>query len=173
MCRCSQTPHCIHSTSHLKNQPNCPTGGRAMGRSVGQSNASRFFCSFSHTPCHIPIKFESAIVMNSPPKISANWPAVGRAMGRGIWQSMTKNNIIFQHFFQRYSRTPRRIPIKFESSVVMHSPIEILNFQPNWPTGGRATGRTVGQLWQKMAKIIGFSGFSAAAPAHAHLLAPK
>ena len=57
--------------------------------------------------------------------------------------------IIFHGFFRRCFRTPRCIPMKFESSIVMYSPIHLPKYQPNRPTGGRAIGRGI---WQSKAK---------------------
>ena len=93
-------------------------------------------------------------------KYQPNWPTGGRAMGHGVWRSKANNseNHNFSAVFPLL--LPHTLSHPNESSVVMLSPVQLLKFQLNRPTGGQATGRTVRQLKQKTVKIIDFFRFS-------------
>ena len=140
----------------LKFQPNWPTGGRATGRTVWQLRQKmakiidffQFFSRCSRTPRCTKMNFESSVAIPSPislPKFQPNLLTGGRAIGRTVGQLRQKmaKIIDFFRFFRRCSHTPCRIPMKFESSVAIYSPVHLLKFQSNRLTGGRAIARTV------------------------------
>ena len=99
-------------------------------------------------------KIEGGVYLEHINKLTSGCrPLVGEYKGatagcRQLRAKMAKI-IIFRGFFRRCFRTPRCIPMKFESSIVMYSPIHLPKYQPNRPTGGRAIGRGV---WQSKAK---------------------
>ena len=110
-------------------------------------------------PYYSSIKCESFIAIPSPIdllKCQPNRPSGGWAISRAVGQTRWKPAKIvnFCQLFSRCSHILYHTQTKFSSSIAIPSPVHLLKFQQNRPTGGRVIIRAVRQTSQKLAKIV-------------------